>query len=140
MKTKKRKEYKPQPRSGLPFSPRGFNPGMTPRGSRPQAPQPVSDKEELINMPVVIGVPRPDFSDYELYIPGDEPDHLGRDEQDVKADEYEYVSYKDAYSSHEDINLDETTKYYLTYSGPNVKTYFIAAEEVEWDYAGYGQR
>lgn len=140
MKTKKRKEYKPQPRSGLPFSPRGFNPGMTPRGSRPQAPQPVSDKEELINMPVVIGVPRPDFSDYELYIPGDEPDHLGRDEQDVKADEYEYVSYKDPYSSHEDINLDETTKYYLTYSGPNVKTYFIAAEEVEWDYAGYGQR
>ncbi|XP_070770909.1 coagulation factor V [Enoplosus armatus] len=141
MKTKKRKEYKPLARSGLPFSPRGFNPGMTPRGSRPAPAQPFSDEEELINMPVVIGVPRPDFSDYELYVPGDEPRHL--DVQDVKADEYEYVTYKDPYSSHEDIknfNLDETTKYYLKFSGPNVKTYFIAAEEVEWDYAGYGQR
>ncbi|XP_044072627.1 coagulation factor V [Siniperca chuatsi] len=143
MKTKKRKEYKPQARSGLPFSPRGFNPGMTPRGSRPQAPQPVSDEEELINMPVVIGVPRPDFSDYELYVPGGEPRHLELYEQDIKANEYEYVTYKDPYSSHEDIknlNLDETTKYYLKFSGPNVKTYFIAAEEVQWDYAGYGQR
>ncbi|XP_040913559.1 coagulation factor V [Toxotes jaculatrix] len=143
MKTKRRKVYKPVARSGLPMSPRGFNPGMTPRGSRPSAPQPFSDEEDLINMPVVIGVPRPDFSDYELYIPGDEPDRLGFDEQDVKEDEYEYVTYKDPYSSHEDIknlNLDETTKYYLKFSGPNVKTYFIAAEEVEWDYGGYGQR
>uniref|UniRef100_UPI0037E7EB91 coagulation factor V n=1 Tax=Semicossyphus pulcher TaxID=241346 RepID=UPI0037E7EB91 len=143
MKTKRRKEYKPQARSGLPFSPRGFNPGMSPRGARPNVPQPVSDEDELINMPVVIGVPRPDFSDYELYIPGDEPDHLGVDEQDVKANEYEYVVFKDPYSDHEDINnlnLDETAKYYLKMSGTNVKTYFIAAEEVEWDYAGYGQR
>ncbi|XP_026151896.1 coagulation factor V isoform X2 [Mastacembelus armatus] len=143
MKTKKRKEYKPQARSGLPFSPRGFNPGMTPRGSRPLSPEPFSNEEQLINMPVVIGVPRPDFSDYELYVPGDEPTRLGLDEHDVKADEYEYVTYKDPYSGHENIkhlNLDETTKYYLKFSGPNVKTYFIAAEEVEWDYGGYGQR
>ncbi|XP_071340273.1 coagulation factor V [Trachinotus anak] len=143
MKTKRRKEYKPLARSGLPFSPRGFNPVMTPRGSRPSAPQPFSDEEALINMPVVIGVPRPEFSDYELYVPGDEPDHLGLEEQDVHADEYEYVTYKDPYSDHEDIknlNLDETTKYYLKFSGPNVKMYFIAAEEVEWDYSGYGQR
>lgn len=143
MKTKRRKEYKPQPRSGLPFSPRGFNPGMTPRGPRPQIPQPISNEEDFINTPVVIGVPRPDFSDYELYIPGDEPDHLKLDEKNVKPDEYEYVSFKDPYGSHEDIktlNLDETTKYYLKISGPNVRTYFIAVEEVEWDYAGYGQR
>uniref|UniRef100_A0AAQ5ZUT6 ferroxidase n=1 Tax=Amphiprion ocellaris TaxID=80972 RepID=A0AAQ5ZUT6_AMPOC len=141
MKTKRRKEYQPQARSGLPFSlpfsPRGFNPIMTPRGSRPMAPQPVSDEEKLINMPVVIGVPRPDFRDYELYIPGDEPDHLAPVEHNVKADEYEYVMYKDPYSSHEDIknfNLDETTKYHLKHLGPNTKIYFIAAEEVEWDY------
>lgn len=144
MKTKKRKEYKPQVRSGVPFSPRGFNPGMTPRGARPiMQPQPFSNEEELNNHAVVIGVPRPDFSDYELYVPGDEPQHLFLDEQDVKADEYEYVMYKDPYSSHEDIknfNLDETTKYHLKYSGTKVKTYFIAAEEVDWDYAGYGQR
>ncbi|XP_034042821.1 coagulation factor V [Thalassophryne amazonica] len=147
MKTKKKKEYKPQSRSGLPFSPRGFNPNMLPRGARPNfnAPKPVTDEENLINKPVVIGVPRPDFSDYELYVPGDEPDHLGQNgmQPDVKQDEYEYVTYKDPYSSHEDIKdltLDDTTKYYLKFSSPNVKTYFIAAEEVEWDYAGYGQR
>lgn len=143
MKTKRRMEYKPQPKSGLPFSPRGFNPGMTPRGSRPLGPQPVSNKEELINMPVIIGIPRPDFSDYELYLPGDEPDHLiNLNEQNAKADEYEYVSYKDPYNSHEDIknfNLQDTATH-LKYSGPNIKTYFIAAEEVQWDYAGYGQR
>lgn len=143
MKTRKRKEYKPQVRSGLLLSPRGFNPVMTPRGSRPSPQQPFSDEEELINMPVVIGVPRPDFSDYELYVPGEEPDHLALDGQDVNANEYEYVSYKDPYSSHEDIkdfNLDDTTKYYLEFSGSNFKTYFISAEEAEWDYAGYGQR
>ncbi|KAK9537326.1 hypothetical protein VZT92_004955 [Zoarces viviparus] len=143
MKTKKRKEFKPQSRSGQPFSPRGFNPGMTPRGSRPLSPQPVHDEMELINMPIVIGVPRPDFSDYELYLPGDEPDHLDPEVDNVHADEYEYVTYMDPYSDHDDIknlNLDDTTKYYLKLSGPNVKTYFIAAELVEWDYSGYGQR
>ncbi|XP_078118780.1 coagulation factor V [Sander vitreus] len=142
MKTKRRKEYKPQAKSGLPFSPRGFNPGITPRGARPLSSQPVSDEEELINEPVVIGVPRPDFSDYELYVPGDDPDHVGL-EENVKADEYEYVSHIDPYKGDVDIknlNLDDTTKYYLKLSGPNVKTYFLAAEEVEWDYAGYGQR
>ncbi|XP_071782422.2 coagulation factor V [Centroberyx gerrardi] len=151
MKTKRKKEYRPQARSGqgpgVPFSPRGFNPGMSPRGSRPHyhAPQPISDEEDLINMPVVIGVPRPDFSDYMLYVPGVEPDHLGLDstQADVKEDEYEYVTFKDPYSSHEDIStftMDETTKYYIKMAGQNVKTYFISAEEVEWDYAGYGQR
>lgn len=143
MKTKKRKEYKPQSRSGLPFSPRGFNPGMTPRGSRPLSPKPVSDEEETIDMAVVIGVPRPDFSDYDIYVPRDEQDHTGTDVEELSADEYEYVTYIDPYSSHEDIknlNLDDTTKYFLKYSGPNVKTYFIAAEEVDWDYSGYGQR
>uniref|UniRef100_A0A3B5MK47 Coagulation factor V n=1 Tax=Xiphophorus couchianus TaxID=32473 RepID=A0A3B5MK47_9TELE len=102
-----------------------------------------SDEEELINFPIVIALPRPDFSDYQLYAPGDEPEKTDMNEQDVTQNEYEYVSYKDPYSSHEDIknlNLDETTKYYLKLSGPDVRTYFIAAEEVEWDYAGYGQR
>ncbi|XP_030613577.1 coagulation factor V isoform X2 [Archocentrus centrarchus] len=143
MKTRRKKEYKPQARTGLPFSPRGFNPGMTPRGSRPHTPQSEVDEDHLINMPVVIGVPRPDFSDYELYIPGEEPDHLGLEKQDINANEYEYVMYKDPYSDREDIknlNLDETTKYYLQMFGSNIKAYFIAAEEVQWDYAGYGHR
>ncbi|XP_077393254.1 coagulation factor V isoform X2 [Festucalex cinctus] len=143
MKTRKRKVYKPEVTSGLPLSPRGFNPDLTPRGSRPASAQAILFEEDLINTPVVIGVPRPDFSDYEFYIPGDEPDHLSLDKQDLKADEYEYVNYKDPYSSHQDIktfNIEETAKYYLKHSGPNFKMYFIAAEEVEWDYAGSGQR
>ncbi|XP_061679795.1 coagulation factor V isoform X2 [Syngnathoides biaculeatus] len=143
VKTRKRKVYKPEVTSGLPLSPRGFNPHVSPRGSRPASPKAISDEEELINMPVVIGVPRPDFSDYEFYVPGEEPDHLSLDRQDLRADEYEYVNYKDPYTSHQDIknfNIEETNKYYLKHSGPNFKMYFIAAEEVEWDYAGNGQR
>lgn len=142
MKTRRRKEYKPQPRSGLPLSPRGFNPLMSPRGARPQGLQPVNDDEALINMPVVIGVPRPDFSDYELYLPGEEPEHLDLDQQNVKANEYEYVNYKDPYRSNEDatnLHLDQTRKY-MENTDKDVRTYFIAAEEVQWDYAGYGQR
>lgn len=142
MKTKRRKEYKPQPISSLPFSPRGFNPGMTPRGSRPASVQPVSDEAELVNTPLVIGVPRPDFSDYELYVPGDDPEYLAPDDPNVKADEYEYVGYNDPYSSHEDVKnfKDEKTLYYMKNSGPNTQVYFIAAEEVEWDYGGYGRK
>lgn len=143
MKTKRRKEYKPQPRPGLPLSPRGFNPAiMSPRGARLQGPQPVTDEETLINMPVVIGVPRDDFSDYELYLPGDEPNHLELKEQNVNANEYEYINYKDPYRSSEDaknFHLDQTTKY-MENKDKNTRIYFIAAEEVQWDYAGYGQR
>ncbi|KAK7882323.1 hypothetical protein WMY93_028497 [Mugilogobius chulae] len=139
VKTKRRKDYVPQARSGLPFSPRGFNPGMSPRGSRPSI-----HEEDLINNPIVIGVPRPDFSDYTLYVPGDEPDHLDFDDiQNVKQEEYEYIAYKDPYSSNENMKhftLDDATKYYLKNVGKNTKIYFIAAEEVEWDYAGYGQK
>ncbi|XP_057708547.1 coagulation factor V [Corythoichthys intestinalis] len=141
MKTRKRKVFKPEVTSGLPFSPRGFNPDVTPRGSRPSSPRAVSDEEELINVPVVIGVPRLDFSDYEFYVPGEEPDHLAK--QDLKADEYEYVNYKDPYVGHQDIknlNMEEYSKYYLKHTGLNYRMYFIAAEEVEWDYAGSGQR
>lgn len=143
MKTKRRKEYKPQPISSLPFSPRGFHPVMTPRGSRPTSVQPVSDEAELVNTPLVIGVPRPDFSDYELYVPGDDPEHLAQDDQNVNANEYEYVGYNDPYSSHEDVknfHLDEKTQYFMKMSGPNTQVYFIAAEEVEWDYGGYGRK
>uniref|UniRef100_A0A8C5CSN6 ferroxidase n=1 Tax=Gadus morhua TaxID=8049 RepID=A0A8C5CSN6_GADMO len=100
--------------------------------------QPVSNTEDLINIPVVIGVPRPDWSDYELYVPSDNQDNLIDLRDDSKQDEYEYVSYKDPYGSKDDMmsfTLDEVTKYYLKTVGKNVRTYFISAEEVEWDYA-----
>uniref|UniRef100_A0A665V2I4 Coagulation factor V n=1 Tax=Echeneis naucrates TaxID=173247 RepID=A0A665V2I4_ECHNA len=136
MKTKRRKEYKPLARSGLPFSPRGFNPGMTPRGARPMVPQVFSNEDELINMPVVIGVPRPDFSDYELYIPGEDRDYQTVEEQKLDENDYEYVTYKDPYSDYDtkNLNLDDAAKYYLKSTDPNIKTYFIAAEEFQWDY------
>ncbi|NP_001315460.1 coagulation factor V precursor [Danio rerio] len=135
MKTKKSKDYKPQPRSS--FSPRGFGPSvLTPRGSRP-----VSSEDELTEKPIVIGVPRRDFNDYELYIP----------KQDQEADfdglldhpeEYEYVEYKDPYSKTADVQaLDATSQHLLKMAGDkNTRTYFISVEEEEWDYAGYGQR
>ena len=145
MKTRKKKEFKPQPRSGMPVSPIGLFPGMSPRGMRPNGPQiqPVSSTEDLINMPVVIGVPRPDWGDYELYVPSEDRDNVDDVQSDLKQDEYEYVSYKDPYGSTDDMQsftLDEVTKYYLKTMGENVRTYYISAEEVEWDYAGYGQR
>uniref|UniRef100_A0A8C6TZK8 Coagulation factor V n=1 Tax=Neogobius melanostomus TaxID=47308 RepID=A0A8C6TZK8_9GOBI len=56
--------------------------------------------------------------------------------------EYEYVSYKDPYSGNEDMkhfSLDDATNYQLKIEDKDTKVYFIAAEEVEWDYAGYGR-
>ncbi|XP_067265312.1 coagulation factor V [Chanodichthys erythropterus] len=137
MKTKKRKEYKPQPRSG--FSPRGFGPSvLTPRGTKP-----VSGEEDLMRETIVIGVPRRDFDDYELYIPkqGQETDF---DSVLDLPEEYEYVEYKDPYSKPADFQnpvLDTTSQHFLKMAGDkNTRTYFISVEEEEWDYAGYGQR
>ncbi|ROL41994.1 Coagulation factor V [Anabarilius grahami] len=137
MKTKKRKEYKPQPRSG--FSPRGFGPSvLTPRGTKP-----VSSEEDLMGKAIVIGVPRRDFDDYELYVPkqGQETDFDGVFDL---PEEYEYVEYKDPYSKSADVQnpvLDTTSQHFLKMAGDkNTRTYFISVEEEEWDYAGYGQR
>ncbi|XP_048049358.1 coagulation factor V [Megalobrama amblycephala] len=137
MKTKKRKEYKPQPRSGL--SPRGFGPSvLTPRGTKP-----VPNEEDLMEKVIVIGVPRRDFDDYELYVPkqGQETDFDGV--LDLP-EEYEYVEYKDPYSKSADFQnpvLDTTSQHFLKIAGDkNTRTYFISVEEEEWDYAGYGQR
>uniref|UniRef100_A0A8B9H8Z8 ferroxidase n=1 Tax=Astyanax mexicanus TaxID=7994 RepID=A0A8B9H8Z8_ASTMX len=137
MKTKKRVDYKPQPRSAMSprgFSPRGFAPGeLTPRGTRP-----VSSEENLLGKSIIIGVPRTDFNDYEIYVPkqGQEydfdniPDHT---------EEYEYVEYKDPYKKQREVQnfaLDSISKYTLQMDGKGkTRTYFITAEEVEWDYA-----
>uniref|UniRef100_A0A8C8HDF9 ferroxidase n=1 Tax=Oncorhynchus tshawytscha TaxID=74940 RepID=A0A8C8HDF9_ONCTS len=118
MKTKKKKEYKPQPPRGRSFSPRGFKPppitGQTPRGTRP-----ISSEEDFSNKAII-------------YI------------QTVNArEEYEYVDYIDPYKEKEDMHdltLDENAKYFLKMAGDNVRTYFITAEEVQWDYGGYGQK
>ncbi len=142
MKTKKRKEYKPQPRSDdspKGFSPRGFGPsGLTPRGSRP-----ISSEDDLMGKSIIIGVPRRDFNDYELYV----PKHEQSEDFDSMVDhpeEYEYVEYKDPYSKTSDVQspaLDATSQHFLNIAGDkDTRTFFISVEEEEWDYAGYGQR
>uniref|UniRef100_A0AAR2K2P2 ferroxidase n=1 Tax=Pygocentrus nattereri TaxID=42514 RepID=A0AAR2K2P2_PYGNA len=140
MKTKKRIDYKPQPRSALSprtFSPRGFAPSeLTPRGPKP------ASSEEILEKHIVIGVPRKDFNDYELYAPKHGQDY-DFDSITDHTEEYEYVEYKDPYRKQGDIQgveLDEASKYSLQMAGSKARAYYITAEEVDWDYAGYGQR
>ncbi|KAK7154332.1 hypothetical protein R3I94_007620 [Phoxinus phoxinus] len=142
MKTKKRKEYKPQPRSAFSprgLSPRGFGPSMlSPRGTRP-----VASEDDLMGKAIVIGVPRRDFNDYDLYVPKQEQE-TDFDGMFDPPEEYEYVEYKDPYSKTADVQspgLDTTSQHFLKMAGDkNTRTYFISVEEEEWDYAGYGQR
>ncbi|KAA0715627.1 V Activated protein C cofactor Coagulation factor [Triplophysa tibetana] len=141
MKTKKRKEYKPQAlseMSSLGQSPRGFGPAVfSPRGTRP-----VSSEEDLMNKPVVIGVPRRDFNDYDLYVPKQEQEKEIRFPD--KTEDYEFVEYKDPYSksvNFQNTLFDTTSQHFLTKAeDKDTRTYYIAAEEKEWDYAGYGHR
>ncbi|KAI2660750.1 Coagulation factor V [Labeo rohita] len=142
MKTKKRKEYKPQQRSE--FSPRGFSPrGFAPSGLTPRGTRPVSSEDELMEKSIIIGVPRHDFNDYELYVPKHEQD-ADFDSIINHQEEYEYVEYKDPYSKAADVQspvLDVTSQHFLKMAGDkDTRTYFISVEEEEWDYAGYGQR
>ncbi|KAL4608796.1 coagulation factor V [Arapaima gigas] len=123
IKTRKKKVYKPQPRSEL--SSRGYiSPIFGPRGARP-----IFSEEDLTETPVIIGVPRQDFSDYEIYIPtaNDDLDNTKVTNENL-ANDYEFVSYKDPYSKQSSQGVAD-----------NVRTYFIAAVETEWDYEGYGQ-
>ncbi|XP_076857602.1 coagulation factor V [Brachyhypopomus gauderio] len=137
LKTKKKKDYKPQPQSAMSprhFSPRGFAPSvLTPRGTRP-----VSSEDDLQGKSIIIGVPRRDFSDYELYIPDQKHDFDIEDIPDQN-EEYEYVEYKDPYKKQNPV-LDDGSIHTLKMAGNKVRSYFITAEEVDWDYAGYGHR
>ncbi|KAJ8004695.1 hypothetical protein DPEC_G00138980 [Dallia pectoralis] len=143
MKTRSKTEHKPQPARSGGISPRGFRPspnvGLTPRGSRP-----ISSEEEFSNHPIVIGVPRSDFSDYEIYMPSDgHTDIALKHADDSTGDEYEWIDYIDPYKNKgdvRDLTLDGNANVFLKEAGENVKVYFITAEEVQWDYGGYGQK
>lgn len=141
MKTKKRKEYKPQVRSDI--SPRGFSPrGFVPSQLTPRTTKPNFSEEDMVPKAIVIGIPRNDFNDYEIYVPHDKHDFDFENSSD-NLEEYEYVEYKDPYgkpAQTETDVLDEVTKYSLQMAGSKSRVYFITAEEVNWDYAGYGQR
>ncbi|KAL0985594.1 hypothetical protein UPYG_G00159150 [Umbra pygmaea] len=143
MKTKKKKVYKPQPPTGHSFSPRGVKPllnsELTPRGVKP-----ITVEEDFSNKAIVIGVPRSDFSDYELYTSNDGHDGITlKNAGDSDGEEYEWVDYIDPYKEKgdfKDLTLDENARYFLKTAGDNVRVYFITAEEVTWDYGGYGQK
>ncbi|XP_063070058.1 coagulation factor V [Engraulis encrasicolus] len=127
MKTRKKKEYKPQPRSAL--NARGFQP----RGAKPVS----MNDDDLLNNEIIIGVPT--FNDYDLFA------HVNAIDDNLSQEEYEYIEYKDPYaqSIHEQgMTLDETTEYMLNNlpAGTNVRKYYLSIEEVDWDYGGYGQK
>ena len=50
------------------------------------------------------------------------------------------MDFKDPYSHSRFVEFNPDDKYFLKTGEEKVRTYFITAEEVEWDYAGYGQR
>uniref|UniRef100_A0A6Q2Y3K0 Coagulation factor V n=1 Tax=Esox lucius TaxID=8010 RepID=A0A6Q2Y3K0_ESOLU len=81
--------------------------------------------------------------DYEIYVPNDGHEEITLKHAEDIGDEYEEIEYIDPYKEKgdmQDLTLDENAKYFLKTAGDNVKVYFITAEEVQWDYGGYGQR
>ncbi|MBN3318452.1 FA5V protein, partial [Atractosteus spatula] len=115
-----------------------------PQTAGPRSFGPVKSEDNWNERAIVIGVPRRDFDDYELYLPLEKEydvDQMDETAQNL-GNAYEYVEYKDPYASAADVeDIDKTVKYYLQNKEGNVRIYYIAAEEVEWDYAGYkGQR
>ncbi|KAH1185503.1 coagulation factor V-like [Mauremys mutica] len=86
--------------------------------------------------PVIIGLPSGN-GDYKEYVPG------GSDSEEI-ADypySYEYVEFDDPYTKDPRFNInnvrnpDDIAVHYLRSRG-NMRRYYIAAEEVFWDYAG----
>uniref|UniRef100_A0AAY5EHU5 ferroxidase n=1 Tax=Electrophorus electricus TaxID=8005 RepID=A0AAY5EHU5_ELEEL len=139
LKTKKKKDYKPQPQSAVSpryFSPRGFGPSeLALQGTRSK-----SSEEDMQGKSIIIGVPRRDFSDYEIYVT-DQKQNM-EDIPDENED-YEYVEYKDPYKKQIDLQntvIDDGSKYSLKITGTKARSYFITAEEVDWDYAAQKER
>ncbi|XP_028655575.1 coagulation factor V [Erpetoichthys calabaricus] len=119
---------------GSAIAPRGHKPkGFGPRGLSPVA------KEDQSWRSIVIGVPRGDFNDYDLFAPEDSNNKDMRSLDPEVPDSYEWVEYKDPYttSGKSFSSLDDVTQYYSNKDKGNTRMYFIAAEEVPWDYAGY---
>ncbi|XP_075445547.1 coagulation factor V isoform X2 [Ascaphus truei] len=94
--------------------------GFSPRGFKPE---------------VIIGVSRVAEGDYVEY------DETMKTEGDAAAS-YEYVEYEKPYNtgSEDDVNWftnpNEITARYLRSTKGNKRNYYIAAEEVQWDYSG----
>ncbi|MGH0143764.1 UNVERIFIED_CONTAM: hypothetical protein FKN15_054609 [Acipenser sinensis] len=99
--------------------------GFSPRGHRPDSINPrayktVSNEKELIGKNIVIGVPRGEFNDYELFLPDmNENEDLHDLEQ---GNSYEYVEYKDPYVTtfHSQSNKDDIANYYISTAQGNL--------------------
>lgn len=115
---------------------------MSPSPIFDQSPSPtVNDlTPKDIYPPVIVGLSGPD-GDYIEYIPKEKV--LSSEELNVEMD---YVAYDDPYRTdiRTDINSsrnpEHIASFYLRSNSGNRKYYYIAAEEIVWDYAKFTQR
>ena len=95
---------------------------------------------EEFNPLVVVGLSRDD-GDYTEIIPGQKEESSEED-----YGEFEFVAYNDPYQTdlRTDINSsrnpDTIAAWYLRSNNGNRKNYYIAAEEISWDYSKFVQR
>ncbi|XP_021569767.1 LOW QUALITY PROTEIN: coagulation factor V [Carlito syrichta] len=95
---------------------------------------------EKFNPVVIVGLSK-DGEDYIEFIP--RPDDHSSEEDEVKTD---YVSYDDPYKTdtrtdtNSSRNPDNIAAWYLRSNNGNRKKYYIAAEEISWDYSKFVQR
>ncbi|XP_043556810.1 coagulation factor V [Chiloscyllium plagiosum] len=143
---KRRKVLKDQ------VSPRGFKPGikqrihiplgktrMSPRGFHLK-PNSVIYQDDNSNS-IIIGIPKRkngDTLDYDEYIANMDADHLGAARKNDEPDLDSMNPYTNDRRTHSDMSRDPEmiVEHYLRSSRGNVRHYFIAAEEIFWDYTG----
>jgi len=88
---------------------------------------------------ITIGLPQ-ENGDYEYFMEGSYSEETSGGEY-----EYHYVSFDDPYMMDPKVNINEQrnpeniAEHYLRSKG-NERRYYIAAEEVCWNYAGYKKR
>ncbi|XP_067849012.1 coagulation factor V [Heptranchias perlo] len=148
MMLKHRKKLKEQ------MSPRGFKPGfkqrvhiplgkkhMSPRGFRPQPDYSLMYQDD-ISSSIIVGVPKRNNGvtlDYDEYIANLEvsPPGATRNQDEEKTDLDSVNPYTHDSRTHSDMSRDPEmiVEHYLRSNRGNVRRYFIAAEEIFWDYS-----
>ncbi|XP_067896780.1 coagulation factor V isoform X2 [Heterodontus francisci] len=148
MMLKHRKLFKKQ------MSPRGFKPGlkqrthfplgkkhMSPRGFQPKPKYSTIYQDDTSNI-IIVGIPKRNNGvtlDYDEYIANVEVNPLGaaRKLDDEETDLDTMSPYKYDSRTHSDMSRDPEmiVEHYLRSHSETVRRYFIAAEEVFWDYS-----
>uniref|UniRef100_UPI00398F6C85 coagulation factor V n=1 Tax=Pristiophorus japonicus TaxID=55135 RepID=UPI00398F6C85 len=136
------------------MSPRGFKPGfkqrihvplgkkhMSPRGFNPKPKHSVIYQDDTSNS-IIVGIPKRNNGvtlEYDEYIANAEVNPLGAaGNQDEEKTVLDSVSpYTRDSRTHSDMSRDPEmiVEHYLRSNSGNVRRYFIAAEEVFWDYS-----